>query len=150
MNNQFAATSFACVAPTDEEALEFGKPAAEFFQEAIGILFVPWAKKADAPSSYQYYVSLAQMAEERLKQDPDGAFRFQEQWDSGTLCIGRPERVRDAVQKYVDAGCDQLIVMVQVGRIPHEKVMQTIKLMGEEVIPHFQKAAKAEAAPAKS
>jgi alkanesulfonate monooxygenase SsuD/methylene tetrahydromethanopterin reductase-like flavin-dependent oxidoreductase (luciferase family) len=149
VNNQFAATSFACVAPTDEEALEFGKPAAEFFQEAIGILFVPWAKKADAPSSYQYYVSLAQMAEERLKADPDGAFRFQEQWDSGTLCIGSPKRVRDAVQKYVDAGCDQLIVMVQVGRIPHEKVMQTIKLMGEEVIPHFREAGTPRAAAQK-
>src|SRR6059036_331276 len=44
VNNQFAATSFACVAPTDEEALEYGRPSAEFFQQSIGILFVPWAK----------------------------------------------------------------------------------------------------------
>jgi hypothetical protein len=29
-------------------------------------------------------------------------------------------------------------LMVQVGRIPHEKVMQTIRLMGEEVSPAFQ------------
>ena len=143
VNNQFAATTFACCAPTDKEALEFGRPAAEFFQEAIGILFVPWGKKTDAPSSYQYYVSLAQMAEEQLKQDPEGAQRFREQWEAGTLCIGTPERVRNAVQKYADAGCDQLILMVQVGRIPHEKVMQTIKLMGEEVIPHFKETATA-------
>ena len=54
VNNQFAATSFGCVAPNDDEALEFGKPAAEFFQQSIGILFVPWGKKPDAPSSYQY------------------------------------------------------------------------------------------------
>ena len=59
MNNQFAATTFACVAPTDEEAIEYGRPAAEFFQQSIGILFVPWGKKKDAPASYQYYVSLA-------------------------------------------------------------------------------------------
>jgi len=90
------------------------------------------------------------MAEAQLKEDPDGAFRFQEQWESGTLCIGSPERVRGAVQKYVDAGCDQLIVMVQVGRIPHEKVMQTIRLMGEEVIPHFRDTATAPAGAAQN
>ena len=65
VNNQFAATTFACVAPTDEEALENGRPAAEFFQESLGVLFVPWAKKTNVPSSYQYYTRLAQMVEER-------------------------------------------------------------------------------------
>jgi alkanesulfonate monooxygenase SsuD/methylene tetrahydromethanopterin reductase-like flavin-dependent oxidoreductase (luciferase family) len=48
VNSNFAATTFACVAPTDEEALESGRPAAEFFQESLGILFVQWAKKASS------------------------------------------------------------------------------------------------------
>lgn len=138
VNNQFAATSFACVAPTDEEAIEFGKPAAEFFQDSIGVLFIPWAKKTDAPSTYQYYVSMAQMIEARQKLDPNGLGRFEEQWESGTLVMGSPERVRKAVEKYVESGVDQLLLMVQVGRVPHEKVMQTIRLMGEEVIPAFR------------
>ncbi|MBI2914086.1 MAG: LLM class flavin-dependent oxidoreductase, partial [Chloroflexi bacterium] len=136
VNNQFAATTFACCAPTDEEALEFGRPAAEFFQESIGILFVPWAKKANVPSSYQYYVSLAQMVEERLKQG-DGN-QFQQAWESGTLCIGSPERCRAVVERYAETGADQLILMVQAGRIPHEKVMQTIQLFGEEIIPEYK------------
>jgi hypothetical protein len=33
---------------------------------------------------------------------------------------------------------DQLIIMVQVARMPHEKVMQTIQLFGEEIIPAFK------------
>jgi alkanesulfonate monooxygenase SsuD/methylene tetrahydromethanopterin reductase-like flavin-dependent oxidoreductase (luciferase family) len=82
------------------------------------------------------------MVEERLK-DEDVDARFQEQWDSGTALIGTPERVRKAVQKYADAGCDQLIMMVQIGRIPHESVMQTIKLLGEEVIPAFKETTTA-------
>ena len=135
VNDQFAATTFACVAPTDEEALEVGRPAAEFFQQSIGILFVPWGKKTNVPSTYQYYVSLAQMVEERMK-NSDGT-EFEQAWQSGAVCIGNPERVRGVVEKYREAGADQLILMVQVGRIPHEKVMQTIRLFGEEVIPHF-------------
>jgi alkanesulfonate monooxygenase SsuD/methylene tetrahydromethanopterin reductase-like flavin-dependent oxidoreductase (luciferase family) len=136
INNNFAATTFACVAPTDDEALEHGRPAAEFFQQSLGILFVPWAKKADVPPSYQYYSSLAQMVEQRLAES-DGT-EFDQQWESGAVCIGSPERVRKAVQQYADTGVDQLILMVQAGRIPHESCMQTIQLFGEEIIPAFK------------
>src|SRR5207245_9696852 len=45
INNQFAATTFGCVAPTDEEALENGRPGAEFFQDSLGELFVPCAQQ---------------------------------------------------------------------------------------------------------
>ncbi|MDO8615524.1 MAG: LLM class flavin-dependent oxidoreductase [Dehalococcoidia bacterium] len=136
VNNQFAATAFACVAPTDKEALANGRPAAEFFQQSIGILFVPWAKKADAPASYQYYVSMAQMIEERLEHS-EGR-EFEEAWESGAICIGSPERVRKVVERYAESGVDQLILMMQAGRIPHESVMQTITLFGEEILPAFR------------
>ena len=76
------------------------------------------------------------MVEERQK-NSDGT-EFQQSWDAGTLCIGNPERVRNAVAKYAEAGVDQLILMMQVARVPHEKVMQTIKLFGEEIIPAFR------------
>jgi len=42
------------------------------------------------------------------------------------------------VQHYAKTGIDQLIFMCQVGRIPHEKVMQTIRLLGEEIIPAYR------------
>jgi alkanesulfonate monooxygenase SsuD/methylene tetrahydromethanopterin reductase-like flavin-dependent oxidoreductase (luciferase family) len=135
VNNQFAATTFACVAPTDEEALANGKPAAEFFQESIGVLFVPWGKSDSVPASYAYYNTMAKMIEERQKNATGN--EFQEAWESGAVAIGTPERVRGVVQKYADAGCDQLILMVQAGRIPHESCMQTIRLFGEEIIPQF-------------
>ncbi len=97
VNNQFAATTFACVAPTDEEALANGRPAAEFFQQSLGILFVPWGKKANVPPSYQYYSTLAQMVEKRLEES-DGS-EFQEGlgwrrhggWFAGTRAQRLPE-----------------------------------------------------------
>lgn len=136
VNNQFAATTFSCIAPTDEEAIEYGRPAAEFFQESLGILFVPWGKASNVPQSYQYYQTLAQMVEQRLAES-DGN-RFEEGMEAGALLVGSPERARRVVQNYVDAGVDQLILLVQAGRVPHEKCMQTIKLFGEEVIPAFR------------
>ena len=136
VNNQFAATTFACVAPTDEEALENGKPAAEFFQDSIGVLFVPWAKKENVPASYPYYNTMAKMIEERQKHATGN--EFQEAWESGAVAIGTPDRVRAVCEKYAEAGFDQLILMVQAGRISHESCMQTIQLFGEEIMPHFK------------
>lgn len=135
VNNQFAATTFGCVAPTDEEALANGKPAAQFFQDSIGVLFVPWGKSDNVPPSYAYYNTMAKMIEERMKNATGN--EFVEQWQSGAVAIGTPERVRRVCEKYAEAGVDQLILMVQAGRIPHESCMQTIKLIGEEIIPHF-------------
>ena len=86
------------------------------------------------PESYQYYQTLAKMAEQRLRERPS----FEEQFESGALCMGSVERCRKVVQHYAETGIDQLIVMCQVGRIPHEKVMQTIRLLGEEIIPEFK------------
>ncbi|MCH8920785.1 MAG: LLM class flavin-dependent oxidoreductase [Chloroflexi bacterium] len=134
VNSQFAATTMALTAPTDEEAIEYGKPGADFFGESIASLFIPWAKKKDVPESYQYYQTLAKMAEQRLRERPS----FEEQFESGALCMGSVERCRKVVQHYAKTGIDQLIFMCQVGRIPHEKVMQTIRLLGEEVIPAYR------------
>jgi alkanesulfonate monooxygenase SsuD/methylene tetrahydromethanopterin reductase-like flavin-dependent oxidoreductase (luciferase family) len=136
INNQFAATTFACVAPTDEEALENGRPAAEFFQQSLGILFVPWAKKENVPETYQYYATMAQLVEQRLAQS-DGS-EFDQAWESGAIAIGSPERVRKVCEMYEKAGVDQLILMVQAGRISDESCKQTIRLFGEEIIPHFK------------
>jgi alkanesulfonate monooxygenase SsuD/methylene tetrahydromethanopterin reductase-like flavin-dependent oxidoreductase (luciferase family) len=136
INNQFAATTFACVAPTDEEALASGRPAAEFFQQSLGILFVPWGKKENVPESYQYYSTMAQLVEQRLAQS-DGS-EFDQAWESGAIAIGDPSRVRKVVESYEKAGVDQLILMVQAGRITHESCMQTIQLFGDEIIPHFK------------
>ena len=82
---------------------------------------------------------MAQMVEERLKElEGQETDRFAEGVESGSLMVGSPERVRKVIRNYADAGVDQLILMVQAGRIPHEKIMQTIRLLGEEVLPAFR------------
>jgi hypothetical protein len=41
-------------------------------------------------------------------------------------------------QKYVEAGVDLLLCLVNPYKISHESVLQTIELMGTEVIPKFR------------
>lgn len=132
VNSQFAAATLAVCAPSEDEAIEIGRPAAEFYVQSLAILFLPWAKKDDAPASYRHYVQVAKLVE----LSPPPAFEPLRQ--SGALCIGTPEQCRRVVQRYAQAGVDQLIMLVQAGRIPHEKVMQTIRLLGEKVLPAFR------------
>ena len=42
------------------------------------------------------------------------------------------------VQRLKDAGADEILFLVQMGTIPHEATMETIRNLGNHVIPHFR------------
>lgn len=44
----------------------------------------------------------------------------------------------ESCRRYEEAGVDTLLCLVNPYNIPHGTVMQTIELMGREVIPHFR------------
>jgi hypothetical protein len=58
--------------------------------------------------------------------------------DSGAVLVGDPDQVTRTCKRSEAAGCDTLICLMNPLKIPHEKVMQTIELMGKYVIPEFK------------
>lgn len=63
--------------------------------------------------------------------------------------IGTPAQVTDLLQRYADAGVDQVIFIMQAGRNRHEHVCESLELFGDEVLPRFAEGrAEAEAAKA--
>ena len=58
--------------------------------------------------------------------------------DSGSAVVGDPDQCVKAAKVYEEVGVDLLLCLVNPYNIPHEKVMQTIELMGKHVIPEFQ------------
>jgi alkanesulfonate monooxygenase SsuD/methylene tetrahydromethanopterin reductase-like flavin-dependent oxidoreductase (luciferase family) len=58
--------------------------------------------------------------------------------DSGACVLGTPEDCIATCRRYEAAGVDQLLCLVNPYKIPHDKVMQTIQLLGEHVIPEFR------------
>jgi alkanesulfonate monooxygenase SsuD/methylene tetrahydromethanopterin reductase-like flavin-dependent oxidoreductase (luciferase family) len=59
--------------------------------------------------------------------------------DSNACVLGTPEECAETCRRYEEAGIDTLLCLVNPYRIPHEAVMETIELMGREVIPQFAK-----------
>ena len=51
---------------------------------------------------------------------------------------GTPEDCIRYVQRLIDAGADEILFLFQMGGIPHEIIMETIRNIGEKVIPHFR------------
>ena len=58
--------------------------------------------------------------------------------DRHVICAGDPERCIETVKQYEAQGIDMFIGIMQVGAIPHEEIMESIRLFGEKVIPAFR------------
>ena len=50
---------------------------------------------------------------------------------------GNPDTITRGVEKWRDAGLDQMIFVLQAGRTTHAQVMRAIDLIGRAVIPRF-------------
>ena len=44
---------------------------------------------------------------------------------------------RESIQRFVDVGVDEVILVMQTGTTPHELVMESIQTFGEDVLPYF-------------
>jgi alkanesulfonate monooxygenase SsuD/methylene tetrahydromethanopterin reductase-like flavin-dependent oxidoreductase (luciferase family) len=58
--------------------------------------------------------------------------------ETGACVLGTPDDCVEMCQKYVEAGVDLLLCLVNPYNVSHESVLQTIELMGTEVIPKFR------------
>ena len=76
---------------------------------------------------------------EFLKADRAGKLdrTAQQLFDTSAGVIGDPDDCIMHAKKYEEAGCDIPLCLVNPYDIPHEKVMQTIELLGKHVIPEF-------------
>ena len=58
--------------------------------------------------------------------------------DSKAVLWGTPDQVIEISKLYEQAGVDLLLCLVNPYKMAHDKVMQTIELMGKHVLPEFQ------------
>jgi len=58
--------------------------------------------------------------------------------EMGAVIVGDPARCVERVRQYREAGCDQLLCLMQPHAIPPAKVVRSIELFGAHVIPAFR------------
>ncbi len=118
----------AYVAPTDDEAIADAEPA---LTEML-ILFKDAAVPPDLslmPDSYAFHRESFRAFEE----PPES---FQDIVDAGLILCGSPATVADQLRAQRDAvGMEQVALLFAFGTLPHEKVLRSIRLFAEQVIP---------------
>ena len=95
------------------------------------------------PPDYQGYYA----RDQRLAAGPHpGEPTPREVRDRGEqFCVGTPAECIRFIELYEALGIEEMILLCAVGPAAHEEVLNTLRLFGEQVIPHFRAKEKREA-----
>jgi alkanesulfonate monooxygenase SsuD/methylene tetrahydromethanopterin reductase-like flavin-dependent oxidoreductase (luciferase family) len=129
VTNQFCSTPAALVLEDDKEACTYGFRGARYHQEGLPTYFF-----SPTAISGPLDISRDPLSPDDLKNATLGR-----NLDGGQLnsVIGDPTAARESVKRFQMTGVDELIMVMQMGTIPHEIVMRSIRTFAEKVMPHF-------------
>ncbi len=91
---------------------------------------------ATVPPDYRGYYA----RDQRLASGPHpGELTPAEVYEEGTkFCVGTPAECIRFLEIYEALGIDEVLLLCAVGPAAHEEVLNTIRLFGSEIIPHFR------------
>ena len=55
----------------------------------------------------------------------------------GVICVGDPDDCVRTASRFRDQGIDQLITLHQMGNLPADRVLESMQLFGQHVLPRF-------------
>lgn len=140
INNQAAAFTLGLCGDDNHEARQLAADAAKWYyglnREFARDFASDWGSASNVPESYKYYARLAEKGID-IKSTiypltPD------EMADQAMIVSGDPESCIRAVKRYEETGADELIICMQMGNIPHDKIMRSVELFATEVMPKFK------------
>jgi len=128
--NHFASTPPALVLADDRKACEYGFRGARFFGESLGRYYFTQDRPLGALQVPRDFLAPDDLeAAMAMRTDPES---------DHSMVIGDPARAKDVVRRFVDVGVDELILVMQMGTVPHELVMESIRTFADRVMPEFK------------
>jgi len=129
VNNHFACTPATLVLPDDRRACEYGMRGMRFFSESLGRYYVAGSRPIGPLPVPRDFLSDDELADAMALRNQDGS--------TLAAITGDPSAARETVQRFVDLGVDELILVMQMGTVPHELILQSLRTFAEQVMPHF-------------
>jgi alkanesulfonate monooxygenase SsuD/methylene tetrahydromethanopterin reductase-like flavin-dependent oxidoreductase (luciferase family) len=140
INNQCAAFTLGLCGDDNAESRRLAADAAKWYyglnREFSRDFASDWGSADNAPESYRYYARLKEKGIDIKSTIYD--LTPDDMADRAMLVSGDPESCIRSVKCYEETGADELIICMQMGRIPHEKIMRSIELFSKEVMPKFR------------
>jgi alkanesulfonate monooxygenase SsuD/methylene tetrahydromethanopterin reductase-like flavin-dependent oxidoreductase (luciferase family) len=137
VHNRAATFTMAMCNPDREQAISEARESFEWYPKTgarqIATLTDWMTERNEELGSYSY-------AADMKKRDDEGTLdllSLEYLMDANACVLGTPAECLEACRQYEEAGVDLLLCLVNPYKVSHESVMQTIELMGTEVIPAF-------------
>lgn len=129
ITNHFACTPATLVLHDDKKACEIGFRGARFFVESLGRYYSGGDRPIGELDVNRNPMSPAELADAMAQRNVDGS--------QMAIVVGDPAAAKDSVERFVEVGVDELILVMQMGTVPHEIIMESIRTFGDKVLPHF-------------
>lgn len=129
INNRFSCTPTALVLDDDREACAYGFRGARFFTEGLGTYFFSPTRVVGELDINRDPLSASELDDAMASRTKPGA--------QLVSVIGDPAAARDSVARFQAAGVDELILVMQLGTVPQEIVMRSLRTFAEQVMPAF-------------
>lgn len=129
VNNHFCCTPATLVLDDDRKACEYGFRGARFFQESLATYFFSRERITGPIDISRGPLSAAELEKAMSARNAPGT--------SLTNVIGDPCAAIETVERFHKAGVDELILVMAMGTIPHEIVLQSMQTFSERVMPRF-------------
>ncbi len=128
-NDHFACTPATLVLDDDRKAAAFGMRGARFFASSMAQYYLSGTRPTGRLPVPRDFLPEAELDLAMSQRNTPGS--------AVTMIVGDPACARETVERFKDIGVDELILVMQMGTVPHEIVMESLRTFGEKVMPHF-------------
>jgi alkanesulfonate monooxygenase SsuD/methylene tetrahydromethanopterin reductase-like flavin-dependent oxidoreductase (luciferase family) len=128
-NDWFACTPAALVLDDDRQACRFGLRGARFFAETLARYYLSGTRPLGRLDVARDFLSDGDLADAMAQRNAPGT--------QVAAIVGDAACARETVARFADIGVDELILVMQLGTVPHELILQSLRVFAEQVMPHF-------------
>ena len=143
INRQVVASTIGFCDEDDARARRKGAEVAAWYLEQSRQRFtLEWAgvDPNAVPEEYQFYVQGGATRGGSPSQDPQQQKppTPEDLLAGGGYCVGDPDACIRVIEEFEAMGVDEIMPIFQAGHATNDEVMNSIRLFGEHVIPHFR------------
>ena len=145
LNKQVVASSIGFCDENDRRAREKGAAVAGWYLNQSKKRFtLEWdgVDPDSVPAEYQFYMKGGARQDRQLDPQQQEPPTPDQLLAGGGYCVGDPDACIRVIEEFESLGVDEIMPIFQAGHATHQEVMNSIRLFGKYVIPHFQEKEK--------